>query len=289
MLISRNIQVLHLEPTDVCQAACPACARETDPAFDKRVQHHLTPEQILQHISVADIKRLDKMFMCGNYGDPAAGKHTLEIYRWFRAINPDITLGMNTNGAIQNEDWWQALGELFNRRDDYVVFSIDGLQDTNHVYRRGVQWEKLLANVQAYVNTGASAHWDMLVYRHNEHQIDTCEKLASLMGFRWFRAKVSKRALVDGLERPVCWHWPQPQGRHILCHALQEQSFYIDAHGRSSPCCWLGSKLSNFVEDFETIQRSWHTDPHPVCRQTCTQHHGQSVFDRQWQRETELK
>lgn len=289
MSISRDIRVLHLESTDVCQAACPSCARETDAAFDRHSQHHLTIEQIMHHISVADIKRLHKMFMCGNYGDPAAGKHTLEIYQWFRDINPKITLGMNTNGALQNEAWWRTLGALFNGLDDYVVFSIDGRQDTNHVYRSGVQWEKLIKNVTAYISTGASAHWDMLIYRHNEHQIAECENLARAMGFRWFRAKVSKRSLVAGLERPIGWQHPQLQGGAIQCHALREQSFYIDAHGRSSPCCWLGSRLNNFVTDFTAIQQSWYSDnPNPVCRQTCTQHAGRSVFDRQWQRETQL-
>ena len=44
-----TVRVLHLEPTDVCQAACPLCARETDPTFNKTVQTWL---------SVADIKRI---------------------------------------------------------------------------------------------------------------------------------------------------------------------------------------------------------------------------------------
>ena len=34
--MTREIKVLHLESTNVCQAACPLCARETDPLFDKR-------------------------------------------------------------------------------------------------------------------------------------------------------------------------------------------------------------------------------------------------------------
>mgnify|MGYP006919664913 CR=1 FL=1 len=34
------VKVLHLEPTDSCQAACPQCARETDRTFDKNDQNH---------------------------------------------------------------------------------------------------------------------------------------------------------------------------------------------------------------------------------------------------------
>jgi sulfatase maturation enzyme AslB (radical SAM superfamily) len=285
----REIKVLHLESTDVCQAACPACARESDPLFDKSQHHHLSIDMIQRVIPAASIRLLDKMYMCGNYGDPAAGKHTMEIYRYFREINPDIVLGMNSNGAIQNTAWWQALGELFHRQQDYVVFSIDGLEDTNHVYRRGVNWNKLIENAQAYISTGASAHWDMLVYRHNEHQVDACERLARDMGFTWFRAKVSKREMTNGLELPINWIAPMKYNKSIDCHALDEQSLYIDAQGRQSPCCWLGSRQQDFVADIDEVMMTWQTDrPHPVCVSACGTDSGQSNFSAQWQRQVQL-
>ena len=96
--------------------------------------------KILQIIDMDQISQLHKMFMCGNYGDPAAGKYTLNIYREFRKLNPKIVLGMNTNGALRNTLWWEELSRTFNRPEDYVVFSIDGLEDTNHVYRKNVDW-----------------------------------------------------------------------------------------------------------------------------------------------------
>lgn len=289
MLISRDIKVLHLEPTDVCQAACPACAREIDGHFQKDRRHHLTFQQIEEHISTNQIAYLDKMFMCGNYGDPAAGQHTLEIYQRFRHINPNLVLGMNTNGAIQNCTWWTQLGEIFQGELDYVVFSIDGLQDTNHIYRRGVDWHKMIKNIQAYLNTGASAHWDMLVYRHNEHQVDACEQLARDMGFTWFRAKISKRPLLGPLAYPMDWPQPLHQSRNISCQALREKSMYIDAQGRMSPCCFLGSRQTNFIEDFESIVLSWtSTRPDATCVAACGTDDGNTNFSNQWQRQIQL-
>ena len=114
MLILRDIKVLHLESTDVCQAACALCARETDPSFRKDHQNHLTMDQILKVFDQEKIKQLNKMFMCGNYGDPAAGKYTLDIFRGFRKINPSIVLGMNTNGGIQTTFWWYELAKILN-------------------------------------------------------------------------------------------------------------------------------------------------------------------------------
>lgn len=290
MLTSREIKILHLEPTDVCQAACPMCARETDRQFDRTRHNHLTIDQILANFPDTAIMNLDKMFMCGVYGDPAAGRHTMDIYRYFRCINPEITLGMNTNGAIQNTAWWQILGEIFHRERDYVVFSIDGLEDTNHIYRRGVDWNKLMDNVQAYIATGARAHWDMLVYRHNEHQVKHCETLARDLGFSWFRAKVSKRGFTDQLQFPVDWQNPVVNQGPIACQALRDKSIYIDAQGRCSPCCWLGATQIDFVtDDLATVSLSWNTDhPNPICKNTCSTVANQNSFASQWQREVEL-
>lgn len=280
----RRIKVLHLEPTDVCQLACPLCARETDAEFNKRLQHHLTISQIQKHFSEKTVKGLDKVFMCGNYGDPAAGKYTLDIYRWFRELNPNITLGMNTNGALQTTFWWHGLGKIFNQPKDYVVFSIDGLEDTNPVYRVNSNWNKLMANVEAYIASGGAAHWDMLVYKHNQHQVDACEQLAKTLGFKWFRAKVSKRPMYQGLEAPINWQRPDIKKGPIKCHALGEKSAFIDAHGRLSGCCWLGEKSpTTSVED---VKITWATDtPNDVCYRTCSSDRNRTAFLDQWQRE----
>lgn len=289
MLISRDIKVLHLEPTDVCQASCPLCAREVDHRFDQLAQHHLTLDMIHQVLSPDEIGRLDKMFMCGNYGDPAAGRYTLDLYQHFRKANPKIVLGMNSNGGIQNREWWTRLGSIFQGQRDYVVFSIDGLADTNHIYRRGVDWHKMMNNIAAYINTGAAAHWDMLVYQHNQHQVTECEQLAKDMGFRWFRVKVSKRPLVGNLRYPDAWS-PEPHQNHTIdCHALKEQSLYIDAQGRSYPCCWLGQTYRAVDVNFDSIQATWSTkQPESTCVSACGSNMHGTQFTRQWQREVQL-
>ena len=285
----RNIKVLQLEATDVCQAACPLCAREIDQDFRKDLQHHLDMDKILQVFDQEKIKQLDKMFICGNYGDPAAGKHTLEIFREFRKINPDIVLGMNTNGGIQTTSWWQELAQILNRPKDYVIFSIDGLESTNSMYRKNVVWSKVMHNVRAFVDAGGHAHWDMLVYQHNQHQVEACEQMAKDLEFAWFRAKVSKRGFTNELQFPSGWKPIETQTTKISCHALKEQSTYIDAQGRKSPCCWLGSRQKDFVTDFGSIQESWtSSQPNVVCVNSCGITSNSTRFTDQWQKTVEL-
>jgi sulfatase maturation enzyme AslB (radical SAM superfamily) len=265
------------------------CAREIDQDFRKDLQHHLNMDKILQVFDQEKIKQLDKMFICGNYGDPAAGKHTLEIFREFRKINPDIVLGMNTNGGIQTTFWWDELAQILSRPKDYVVFSIDGLESTNHMYRKNVVWNKVMHNVRAFVNAGGSAHWDMLVYKHNQHQVNACEQMARDLGFAWFRAKVSKRAFTNELQFPSGWQPIETQTTKISCHALNEQSTYIDSQGRKSPCCWLGSRQKDFVTDFDSIQESWTSgEPNIVCVNSCGITSNSTRFTDQWQKTVEL-
>ena len=279
----REIKVLHLEPTDVCQAACSLCQRETDVDFDKKSQHHLDMYKITKVFDLDRIAQLDKMFMCGNYGDPAAGKYTLDIYREFRRLNKNIVLGMNTNGGLQNTIWWHELGRMLNQSQDYCVFSIDGLEDTNATYRQGVDWDRLMHNIKAFIAAGGQAHWDMLVYRHNQHQIDECEQLARELGFKWFRVKVSKRPLNQMLQYPTGWQPIATSAPSVDCRALKEQSVYIDAKGNLGPCCWVGARQKDFVTDVDSIPIQ-----DPICTQTCGTSIQGTHFDHQWQREVEL-
>ena len=242
--------------------------------------------------TVEQIQKLDKMFMCGNYGDPAAGQHTLEIFQYFRSINPSITLGMNTNGGLRSTTWWQKLATIMNQPKDYVIWSIDGLEDTNHIYRINVDWNKVIDNAQAFIQAGGNAHWDMLIYEHNEHQVSAAEFLAQQLGFKWFRGKVSRRFEnfpITFLKPPKNFKNDSALRGEIVCAVLKEHSVYLSYQGDLYPCCWLGSS-TNKIDQFENIQKTWLTDqPMQTCFQTCASiKQNNNSFDNQWQFEKEF-
>lgn len=280
-----SVRVLHLESTTVCQAHCSQCARENFAWFNGQVKH-LTIDKIIEHFTLQQIGQLDKMFMCGNFGDPAAGANTLDIYRWFRTQNKDITLGMNTNGALQNTAWWKQLAEIFCLPQDYVVFSIDGLADTNHIYRRGVDWDKLIENVKSFIANGGSAHWDYLIFDHNKHQVEQAKELAQELGFSWFRTKVSKRGK------------PLESYSGIDCYALKESSMYLAATGELFPCCFLGNtvfardrRIDNALhtDNFAGVSNSWTDKPLGPCERVCGIRNSTTPFEKQWTSEIQIK
>jgi hypothetical protein len=300
---NQHIKVLHLEPTTVCNAKCPQCSRENKDLYKHDInKSELTISKCNELFSPAFIKQLDKMFMCGVFGDPASTNDALDIYRYFKTHNPDITLGLNTNGSIRNPHWWRDLASIFSNPTDYVVFSIDGLEDTNHIYRRGVHWDKVIQNASTFIDAGGSAHWDMLIFKHNEHQIHQAEEMARELGFKYFRTKVSKRfniIQVDGLDAPNTHVLPNiHNATEIKCHALEDNSIYVSANGRFLPCCWLGVHAFDNDQHMETLlnspnwnalSNSWKSSPHNVCSRTCGVNEIQKTsFESQWNKEIQL-
>jgi MoaA/NifB/PqqE/SkfB family radical SAM enzyme len=297
-----NVKVLHLEPTSRCNAACPQCARflldgiTVDPRLNLQ---DLSLDKIKVVLTDEFISNLDKMFMCGSFGDPAASAHTLAIYDWFRYINPDMILGMNTNGSLRSQSWWRMLGTRLNKAKDYCVFSIDGLSDTNHIYRRNTQWDKIMKNAQTFINAGGHAHWDMLIFKHNQHQIEEAKQLAKDMGFNVFRAKVSRRFTtrpIDFLEVPDGYENTLINTPTIKCHALEEKSLYMDYSGKLWPCCFIGTDPFNpevkelNYKNFDNIIDSWKTKtPINHCVNSCSVKNNQSNFAKQWVEEIYFK
>ena len=286
----QNVKIVHLEPTTNCNAACPQCLR-TRTEFEP---NELSLEDVKLLFTPDVLMQLEKIYMCGNYGDPASARQTLEMYEYFRSVNTNLTLGMNTNGGIRFPDWWTRLAKVMNKPNDYVVFSIDGLEDTNHLYRRNVRWSKVMDNAKAFIDAGGSAHWDMLVFEHNKHQVDEAHKLAKDMGFNWFRAKVSRRFNrfpVDGISQPIEFNDTKVLEGHIECSAMKENSIFVDASGKVFPCCWQveGNYQPNIVQWFYDLSENWNNNPDSVCKKSCLKNTTGTTFTNQWYREVEIK
>lgn len=189
-----EIRTVHLEMTDSCNAACPMCARNINGGQDnpQLPGTELSISDVRQIFTTDFIKQLDRLYMCGNYGDPAVARDTLEVFAYFREHNSKINLSMHTNGSMKKPEWWAELASVINGRG-HVVFGIDGLADTNHLYRQNTSWQKIMENANAFIAAGGRARWDYIVFAHNEHQVEDAKELAAKMGFEKFQIKKSAR------------------------------------------------------------------------------------------------
>jgi len=120
----------------------------------------------------------------GDYGDPCTCPEILEILEYITKHNNKSAIQINTNGGMKTERFWHDLGKLFTRnKRRYVIFSVDGLEDTNHIYRRNVKWNKVFSAMTTYSQTGAKGIWEFLKFKHNEHQLEKAFALANKLGF----------------------------------------------------------------------------------------------------------
>lgn len=284
-----DIRSIHLEVTQNCQASCPMCDRNMN---GKGVNPHIN----LDELTIEDCKKiflpefisqLDTMYMCGNLGDPIIARDTLEIFTYFRDHNPKMWLSMNTNAGAKNTIWWHALAKTIGR-NGAVIFSVDGLKDTNHIYRQGVSWTNVERNIKAFIKAGGRARWDFLIFEHNQHQVEEAEALASKWGFEKFVAKKTGRFVTSKVE-PKDKHQAvdrkgnettelkKPDEKYqnaalkkqdviinkygsmdayydaapIICKVKKDNSLFITAEGLALPCCWTAGRMYKW----------WHKDP----------------------------
>ena len=190
-----NQYQFHVELSNLCNAACPICPRYW--AGSKITRPGLIPTSItadqFKSWFYPDIMQnhVDRMMLCGNQGDPFAAKDIVEILDYCASVLPyNKQLVTHSNGGLRSENIWREAGKILKKNPKWFMwFSIDGLEDTNHLYRRNVSWERLMRNAQAFIEAGGTAYWDMLVFKHNEHQIEDVKKLAKEMGFKSVRLK----------------------------------------------------------------------------------------------------
>ncbi|MAF79217.1 MAG: hypothetical protein CME63_06395 [Halobacteriovoraceae bacterium] len=278
-----NIKQIHLEITDRCNASCPQCARNI---LGGKENPHLSQTELsledIKKIMPPDIVRhIRRVFMCGNYGDPGVARDTLEVFQYLRETNPDMNLGMNTNGGMRTPAWWGELAKVIDGRGD-IKFGIDGLQDTNHLYRRNVSFDRVMANIQSFIDNGGRAVWEYIVFAHNEHLVEKARELSQKMGFEKFTVKKTgrffsntklkgkERQEVHNLQGEVEYYLEKPQNpdfqnsslqkeqslvrefgslenylnqTEVACKTSKEGSIYISSQGFVFPCCWTGNQL----------------------------------------------
>ena len=191
-----SVDEYQIEITTYCNAACPQCPRNIN---GSGVNPYLKLEHLPRHvIDIAFSKdltnKLRQVFFCGSYGDPIMHPEFLEILRDFRNKSPTLWLYVHTNGGAHNTNYWCQMAEIIGGYGQ-VDFNIDGLEDTNHLYRRNTDFHKIVSNAQAFINAGGRAVWNYIVFEHNQHQIGKAEILSKSLGFKEFKSRATGRFL----------------------------------------------------------------------------------------------
>jgi MoaA/NifB/PqqE/SkfB family radical SAM enzyme len=293
-----KLSAVHLELSSICNASCPGCPRylrNSTNVDTTLVQRSISFNDFSSWFKPVDLVKIKGWIICGTHGDPLACKDFLEIVEYICEHSPG-KIQINTNGGLRTPKYFRELGEIFVKakgRDDFnrlphihreVVFSIDGLEDTNHRYRRNVMWNKVMENLTAYVKTGAFAAWDYLQFAHNAHQINDAKKLAENlhMDFRLknpFGVEGSGMPVLDdrynlvdvlnSIHTPDLPPYTPPELDYIPtipspvtrsgcidCNAFRDKGceIYIDHQGKIQPCCFVGNKMYGFAVSPDSVE-----------------------------------
>jgi MoaA/NifB/PqqE/SkfB family radical SAM enzyme len=240
----------HVEPTSKCTLECPLCSRTWFyEKFKKRNLHEINVDHL-----VAFIGKNKTISMCGNNGDPIYHSQFIDLCSKLK--DNECKIFITTNGSAKTKAWWSKLNSVLDQSDN-IRFSIDGLKDTNHIYRKNAKWQSIMDAVSTLKNRECRIEWKFIVFKHNQHQIKKAEALSKELGFDHFTLEHSDRWLNEKDLMPdeefVDTTYKQSQeilmnpdfkttmSPKCLMDDKPQRSLYIDAEGNFYPCCWMGS------------------------------------------------
>jgi sulfatase maturation enzyme AslB (radical SAM superfamily) len=189
-----------------------------------------------------------------------------DIVDYFFSINPKLSITISTNGGARGTSFWSQLAQTQVR----VIFCLDGLDDTHHLYRQNTLWTTVINNAKTFINAGGHAVWGMIPFDHNRHQIEICKQMSLDLGFKDFILKNDGRDTAPvfdhkGTLTHVLGNYQGETDFKVLfqqktttdvlledivtdripakcvnCETIRIKSIYIAANGDVSPCCYTG-------------------------------------------------
>lgn len=269
-----DIDTIQLDHTSRCNLMCPQCARVHD-------GNGLNPNMNIADLTLEDYEILlspfkadtVKLFHCGNFGDVIASPTFMETFEYSMAKKVK-RVKIETNGSMRTPEWWTELAKM--GKDRVVVnFAIDGLKDTNHLYRVGSIYDKVIENAKAFISAGGYASWSFIEFKHNYHQIDEARDIAKNLGFFDFSVKYTsrfadvevnsvtnrKKEIVEEKKNHNTTHKERIIEKYdsfekyvnetsITCKYKNMNWIFVDMNMNMWPCCWMGAPkyLSSHTE-----------------------------------------
>ena len=263
-----EIETIQLDHTSRCNLACPQCARTGNTSL---VMTDLTVNDYKIILEPFEKNKLT-LFHCGNFGDALASPTFDETFDY--CLSQDVKkIKIATNGSLRNPEWWKELA-IKSRNKLFVNFSLDGLEDSNHIYRVGSNFKKVIENAKSFIDNGGSAEWTFIEFKHNYHQIEEARKLASDLGFKRFNVKYTARFADQNVVKVptktgnIVEETEKNHNReikkeivkthntfenyaaktYIHCKYKKDNTVFIDMNMNLWPCCWTaGPKNFNTI------------------------------------------
>jgi MoaA/NifB/PqqE/SkfB family radical SAM enzyme len=255
---------LQFELSSMCNALCLGCVRTDSYNFNEKKsiipdKQYIELDTLKNIIQDPEFKSVEELEFCGTIDDPLMHPEFLEFLDWASTVG-DYRILIHTNASLRNAAYWTRLAEVLLKHKQHIVkFSIDGLEDTNHIYRQNTTWSKIMENAEAFIKAGGVAGWQYLIFPWNEHQIMQAKEISVKMGFFEFMSRHDRSiATSHGLEKimfdktktkpkkpnytsndEINEQLKNTVNNEIRCNSQTKKMYFIGYDGRLWPCCFL--------------------------------------------------
>lgn len=197
---------LQFELSSMCNALCLGCVRTDTDTFSHTKEiieskKYISIEVFKKIIDAEEFASVTELEFCGTIDDPLMHPDFLEMLEY--AARRKFKILIHTNASLRTKSYWKELAKVLQQHDDHIVrFSIDGLEDTNHLYRQNTTWSKIMENAESFIQEGGRAMWQFLIFPWNQHQVDDAHQLSKKIGFIEFVSRHDRSIATEfGLEK----------------------------------------------------------------------------------------
>ena len=167
--------IVMIEPTNICNLKCPLCPSGNGTL--KRAKGYMS-FNIFKKI-IDDVYNTAFMVVLWNQGEPYLNKDFSRMVRY--ASDKGLFTLVSTNGNINYN-----AEDIVNSGLDSMIVSLDGTtQETYNKYRINGKLDEVIKGVKDIVSarkklkrSNPKLHWQFLVMKHNEHELEEIKKLA---------------------------------------------------------------------------------------------------------------
>ena len=259
---------LVIDPANACTLRCPFCP--TGRNKGTRTKGLLRWEDYVKVMDQLGPYLLKTEFY--NWGEPTLNPRLYDMISYAKGFGMETYLSSHLND-FGPEDARKMLDSGL----DFLILSFDGAsQETYARYREGGDFDKALENLRVLLAARAARGakkpfiaWKFLVFRHNEHEIETARDLSRSLGVDLFLPAPAAIPLADWVpvkEGARFYPEKKPAGEtqtmlnhrdslRVKAAALPTCAWpwlgaVVNANGSVSPCCGVEDEKDDFGSAF---------------------------------------
>lgn len=195
---------INVEASTRCNLLCPGCSRTKDIlGLENRTKTWDIGDLDIENFKllVREENKLKSLTYNLALSDPIYSGTLFSQLEYINTLSWRPNIVVSTNGSGRSEKWWKQFASLLRGHQDRIEFAVDGLADTNHIYRVNAKWDSIVIGIKTLrENFNGPIWWRYIVFEHNYHQINEAKALAKEWGVSNFQVMLGDDRTPDYMQ-----------------------------------------------------------------------------------------